>query len=206
MSLTWCGVVSFTKFIKCLVTLIFFFFFHKNYYQKHFLIFRCREVFKTVLDNQKKPVSITGEYFQEHNSSPRDKRILKTDSLRVCCLECLMLKKRTVSACTLGMHTMWLIITNIALFAFWEKYRVKKKKKNRDPLGGPSEKFYTRRLRPATPWGPTTYLSIYTISDGKGTPFVYLTNSTPSINLVTTYVRTKLEPCIPFNLCKKRCL
>ena len=82
----------------------FFFFFHKNYYQKHFLIFRCREVFKTVLDNQKKPVSITGEYFQEHNSSPRDKRILKTDSLRVCCLECLMLKKRTVSACTLGMN------------------------------------------------------------------------------------------------------
>ena len=24
--------------------------------------------------------------------------------------------------------------------------------------------------------------------------------------VVTTYVRTKLEPCIPFNLCKKRCL
>ena len=205
MSLTWCGVVSFTKFIKCLVTLIFFFFFfHKNYYQKHFLIFRCREVFKTVLDNQKKPVSITGEYFQEHNSSPRDKRILKTDSLyAVWNVWCWRRERYQLAhlACT-----MWLIITNIALFAFWEKYRVKKKKKNRDPLGGPSEKFYTRRLRPATPWGPTTYLSIYTISDGKGTPFVYLTNSTPSINLVTTYVRTKLEPCIPFNLCKKRCL
>ena len=87
---------------------------------------------------------------------------------------------------------MWLIITNIALFAFWEKYRVKKKKKQRPAWGALRKVLYEE----ATPWGPTTYLSIYTISDGKGTPFVYLTNSTPSINLVTTYVRTKVEPCI----------
>ena len=122
------------------MTLIFFFF-HKNYYQKHFLIFRCREVFKTVLDNQKKPVSITGEYFQEHNSSPRVKRILKTDSLRVCCLECLMLKKRTVSACTLGMHY---VVDNhehsfvCFLRKIWSK---KKRRKTETRLGGPQKSF-----------------------------------------------------------------
>ena len=43
---------------------------------------------------------------------------------------------------------MWLIITFIALFAFWEKYRVKTKQGPARGRGeGVLEKFYTRRLR-----------------------------------------------------------
>ena len=48
----------------------FFFFFHKNYYQKHFLIFRCREVFKTVLDNQKNLYQLQANIFRNTTARP----------------------------------------------------------------------------------------------------------------------------------------